>query len=274
MNKSNFNMLIRGVKKFTMEHTPEILTGIGVTGMISATIMAVAATPKALTLLEEEKKSQNIAFSEEAKNSGYDDCRQITKLGAMDVIKTTWKCYIPTAITLVGSTACIIGASSINYKRNAALATAYALTETALKDYKDKVVETIGEKNEETIREKIIKDKIDSNPVENNEIILTGKGETLFYDCSSGRYFKSDVEKVKRVQNELNHRLMSEHYISLNELYYELGLRSTESGNELGWNLDDGLIEIHYSAQLTENEKPCIAISFMVGPRYNYAYNM
>lgn len=37
------------------KHSPEILTGIGIAGMITTTVMAVRATPKALILIEEKK---------------------------------------------------------------------------------------------------------------------------------------------------------------------------------------------------------------------------
>ncbi len=62
-----------------------------------------------------------------------------------DIIKTAWPCYIPAAVGAI-SVFCLIGASSTNLRRNAALATAYTLSESTLKEYQEKVVETIGEK--------------------------------------------------------------------------------------------------------------------------------
>ena len=43
------------VKNKTFEHSPEILLGIGITGMLSSTILAVKATPKVYTMIEKEK---------------------------------------------------------------------------------------------------------------------------------------------------------------------------------------------------------------------------
>ena len=45
----SFLLLKTSIKK----HSPEILTGIGIAGMITTTVMAVRATPKALILIEE-----------------------------------------------------------------------------------------------------------------------------------------------------------------------------------------------------------------------------
>ena len=71
----------------------------------------------------------------------------------------------------------------------------------------------------------------------NSQVIVTEKGNTLCRDSISGRYFKSDIDKIKKVVNELNRQLIHQNYISLNEFYYELGLDSTKNGSYLGWNM-------------------------------------
>lgn len=236
------------------KHSPEILVGAGIVGMFTTVVLAVKATPKALILMEEKKKEE-----------------QVETLTATETIKATWKCYIPTAAMGALSTACIIGASTVNMKRNAALATAYTSTAAALKEYQEKVIDTIGEKKEKAIKDAIAKDKVEKNPVKNNEIVYTGKGDTLCYDAHGGRYFKSDIEKIRRVVNELNRTMTYNHYVSLNDFYYELGLKHTKSGDDLGWNLDGGLIEVHFSSQLTEDGEPCLVIDYSVAPRYDYS---
>ena len=60
-------------------------------------------------------------------------------------------------------------------------------------------------------------------------------------------------------------------YVSLNEFYDELGLDHTKLGDDLGWNLDDGLIELNFSSQLAENETPCLVVDYNVAPNYNFA---
>lgn len=59
------------------------------------------------------------------------------------------------------SIGCIVGASTVHVKRNAALATAYQLAANTLSDYKEKVIETIGEE-----REKEVQKKVDAKKVE------------------------------------------------------------------------------------------------------------
>ena len=159
----------------------------------------------------------------------------------------------------------------MHLKRNAALATAYKLSETALTEYKDKVVEVIGENKEKGIRDKIAEDKVHNNPVSQNQVIITGGGDTLCYDALGGRYFKSSMDKIRKAENELNRLMLRDMYVSLNEFYDELGLDHTKLGDDLGWNLDDGLIELNFSSQLAENETPCLVVDYNVAPNYNFS---
>lgn len=257
MTKHGISQFIRSAQITLSKHSPEILTGIGIAGMITTTILAVKATPKAIKLIDE----LNIHDEET------DTVLVPTKT---EVVKACWKCYIPAAVTGVTSIACLIGASSVNAKRNAALATAYSLSETALMDYKNKVVETIGEKKEQVVRDKVAKDKIDKDPVSKSEVFITEKGNTLCYDTISSRYFKSDIEKIKKAENELNKILLRDMYISLNEFYDEIGLSHTKLGDELGWNMDDGLLDINFSSQIAEDGTPCLVVDYAVVPKYNY----
>ena len=56
MNKPKLAATFRNVKTAMAKHSPEILTGIGIAGMIGTTVLAVKATPKALRLIEERRE--------------------------------------------------------------------------------------------------------------------------------------------------------------------------------------------------------------------------
>lgn len=253
MGKLNLSNIAKSVRTAMKKHSPEILTGIGIAGMITTTVMAVRATPKAMRLIEDR-------YREEPDERP----RWIT------YIKGAWTCYIPAAVTGCISVFCLIGASSVNVRRNAALATAYTLSESALKEYQEKVIETIGEKKEQSVKDAIAKDRIDRDPVTSREIIITERGNTLCYDAISGRYFKSDIDKLKKAENELNCQMRDEMYISLNEFYYEIGLNPTSIGDDLGWNIDHGYIDLQFSSQLADEGTPCLVIDYQIAPRYEY----
>lgn len=254
MAKSNMTDIIKSVKATISKHSPEILTGIGIAGMITTTILAVKATPKAIKLIEAEKRAKHV-----------------DALSPVDTVKTVWKCYIPAAMTGVSSIACLIGSNAINAKRNAALTTVYTLSEMARNEYKEKVIETIGEKKERTIKEKVDAERIKKDPVSKKEVIITEKGTTLCYDHVFGRYFKSDIDLINRAMNKINREIVINMYASLNDFYAELGLSPVEMGYDLGWNIDDGTIEIEPSSQLADDGTPCLVIDYSVSPKYNYS---
>ena len=256
MDKTNLATITKDIRKFASKRSPEILTGIGIAGMITTTILAVRATPKALELIEEQKEEESV-----------------DELSSFEVVKVAWKPYIPAMVTCIASIACLIGASSVNTKRNAALATAYKLSETALSEYRDKVVETIGEKKERIVRDKVAEERVKKKTVKKNEVIVTGNGKTLCFDPISGRYFMCSIETIKKAENTLNKQMLHDisGYVSLNEFYDELGLDHTSVGNDLGWNTNQ-LIDIDFSSQLNDNGEPSVVLDYLVAPKCDY-YN-
>lgn len=255
MGKLNLASIVQSAKVVISKHSPEILTGLGIAGMITTTVLAVKATPKALKLIDERKKEDGVE-----------------ELTPVETVKAAWKCYIPAAVTCVASTACLIGASSVHLRRNAALATAYKLSETALTEYREKVVETIGEKKEELVRDKVAQEQVNKNPVHNNEVYITDKGDTLFLDPLSKRYFKGNIDRIRRAENKLNKSMLHDMfgYVSLNDFYDEIGLEQTELGERMGWNTDKGLIDIHFSPSITKDDQPCLVIDHRNAPTWDY----
>lgn len=254
MNKPNIGAMMESAKSALVKHSPEILIGLGISGMLTTTVLAVKATPKALKIIEEKKKE-----------------KKVEKLPPVDVVKATWKCYIPAAVTATASTACLIGANSVHLRRNAALATAYKLSETALTEYREQVVQTVGEKKEQTIREAVAKEKIKKQPVKEEDVVRTKHGSTKCYEPLSGRYFYSSAEAIRRAEIALNKRLLHDicGSVTLNDFYDELEIPRTEVGDSLGWNTD-AMVALDLSSHLDENDIPCLYVGHLNAPRYDY----
>ena len=259
MNKQALSKIVRDMRLSLSRRSPEILMGIGIAGMITTTVIAVKATPKALQLIEERKREL-----------------EVEKLTPVETVKTTWKCYAPAAISGVASVACLVGSNSVNARRNAALATAYKLSETAFSEYRSSALDVVGEKKERAIRDKVSEKQVQETPVTKTEIIMTGKSKTLFFDPLSHRYFYSSIEAIKRAENVLNKEIITDPFDSgrtVNDFYDEIGIPLTATGDNLGWNLRIGLIDIYTSAQkIEEGEEhegePCLVINFINPPRY------
>ena len=169
--------ITKNIKKLAAKHSPEILTGLGIAGMITSTVLAVRATPKALILIEEEKRRINKERFEAAKAAKQTSYPRVHKLKPVELVKVTWKCYIPAVITGVVSAACLIGASSVNMKRNAALATAYTLSESTLREYRKSVIDVIGEKKNKRFEMRWRKTTSRKTPLEITRSSLPGGGK-------------------------------------------------------------------------------------------------
>lgn len=250
---NTFTTFFKGAQTTISKHSPEILMGFGIANLLATTVLAVAATPKALKAIDKAKKE-----------------KQKEKLTVGETVKVTWKYYVPAVVTGVTGTTCLVGSSTISNRRNAALAAAYKISEAALTEYKEKVVETIGEKKEEAIREAIVQDHIDKNPPRSNEIVVTGNGTTRCYDVLSGRYFESSRDRIEKAVANLNRQLVLDDYVSLNEFYDELNIPHTKLGSELGWRVIDGWIDVSYSSHLSDDGIPALAINYSIAPCREY----
>ena len=238
------NKVFKSAGNFLIKNDTYIFTILGVAGTITTAILAVEATPKAIRLIEEA------------------ECKE-----PLEKIKVAWKCYIPAGISAGITIGCIIGLNSAHTRKNAALAGLYSLAQTTFKEYQEKVVETIGENKERKVRDEVDKDRILSNPPA-TDVIFSGTGDVLCYDSITGRYFNSEIEKVRRIINELNRELMTEMFIPLNEFYIDLGLKPTKIGDDIGFNIDNGLLQVDFSSQLTEEGRPCLVLNYNVYSRF------
>ena len=80
----------------------------------------------------------------------------------------------------------------------------------------------------------------------------------------------SDYNTIKKVENDLNRRLRSEMFISLNEVYDEFGIvHDDELGDDIGWNVDNEL-EFTISSKIAENNEPCLVVNYVIAPRYDF----
>ena len=254
MNKKKLPHFMVSAKRYMHQHSPEFLIGIGIAGMTGAAVLAVKGTPKALELIEAKKREENK-----------------DKLTPIETVKVTWKCYMPAMVAGVSSAGCLILANSVHARRHAALATAYKLSESAFTEYREKVIETMGEKKEQNMQEKLDADRIERAADKNKEVLITHTGKTLCLDPTSGRFFESDIDHIKKAENELNKNMIHDlyGYCTLNEFYDELGLPHTDVGDILGWNVHK-LIDIRIGSGLSPDGRPCIVIDHRNAPFYEY----
>ena len=250
------------VTLFASEHRTSLMVGGGIAGMVIAGITAVRVTPKASMLLEERRCSKHDAYLENTEAN--------PQLTIKDYIQVTWKYYLPPIALATVSAGAIIFAHKVDRKENAALAAAYAISESRLKEYSEKVLETVGEKKEKEVRNAIDKDRVNNNQPVDSEIISTGQGDTLCMDAWNGRYFYSDIEVLRRAAVDLSRAVLNDETVTLNDFYDRVDLPQTKNGDFFAWEIGNHheMIELSFSSQLDFKKRPVLVMDFKFAPTY------
>ena len=247
---------LRTVSRVLKNNSPVILSGLAVAGVVGTAILAVKATPKA----------QNAITEAATENETADDAGDLTNL---EIIQAAWHCYVPAALVGGATIACVVGANLAGARQRTALIGAYTLADTALRRYKDEVLNQLGPNKEQKVVDEIQRRRLEENPVASAQVIVTAGGDQLCYDSMTGRYFKSDIEKLRQAQNALNASALRDMYAPHNDFYRLLDLAPVAIGDELGWNIDN-LMELVFTSILAEDGKPCLAIEYRSLPRRDY----
>lgn len=243
--------LAKRLQSFTIGHSPALLTALGVTGSVTTAFLTGKATVKAVRILDEQWVYTDIHGEREKK----------------EAFKLVYKEYIPAFGVLAVTVTCIIAANQVGSRRAAAIASAYALSEKAFTEYKEKVVEKIGAGKEREVRDEIAQDRVNANPVSN--VVIIGTGEVLCFEAYTGRYFMSSVETLKKAQNDVNYMVVNNMYASLSDFYDKVGLPRTKMSDDVGWNCD-AMMEMELSTCLADDGRPAVSFTFHVAPVANY----
>lgn len=233
-------------KNTIIKQSPIILSASAVAGVVTTVMLASKASLKADEIIKEKEleKGEDLTMTEK--------------------VQVAWKPYVPTIISASLTIGSIVGACVINEKRKAALAGLLALSETALKEYQDKVAKEFGPKAEQKVRDAINQDKVaDDVPPWEEDVMPAGK--VLMKDALSGRMFVSTVDKVKRVAADLNQRMLCGDYCaSLNEFYDDLcsmEIGAIKLGEDCGWNIQH-LCRPYFTAGLTSDMRPILVLDW------------
>lgn len=246
--------LLKPAQKVITDNSAAILTGVGIAGTVTTAVLTAKASFKAARVID-DIANQDISAG------------PVTK---REIALAIAPLYVPAVGSGITTITAIFFSYKISSQQSAALAAAYGISEKAFQEYKDKVVEKIGEKKENTIVESLAQDRVNENPLGDKEVIVIGAGDVLCFEELTGRYFKSTIEAIKAAENKINHEVLNTGYSSLGAFYDELGLPATALGDQLGWNMDN-LLDVTYSATFAADGVPCISIGFKSDPIPNYS---
>lgn len=249
---------VKIIGRFAERNAPALLTAAGVVGVMNTAVLASVGSYKAALVIRDHEYEDAVDMFEDP-----------VELELLEKVRLVWPLYLPAALSAASTIVCVVGVNAIHNRRSAALLSLYSLTETAFQEYKDKVAETVGPNKALAIKDGIAQDRVSADPVTSREVIITGRGDVLCYETMTGRYFQSDMETLRRVENDLNSHIIRDSYVSLNDFCSLVGLPTLPHGEELGWN-SNRLIELQFSGTLSEDGRPCIAVDYNVVPKRHY----
>ena len=224
-------------------------------GMIScaaATITAATQTPKFIKL-----KRELVSLPKEDRS-----------------IKDYLDCATP---YILPGTLLTVGLISIGYGHKvdcdnyAELFAMYTLQSQSYKDLKEATKEVLGPKKQEEIEAKKAEHAMERSDYDPEFVInADDTGNDLFFDCLSGRYFRSSINSIEAGVNCFNKMLLYQNWGSLNDMYSEIGLPGIRLGDEIGWSIDHDMPELEKVANFGPNGEACICIDFSMPPNVNY----
>lgn len=244
------------------KHSPEILVGAGVVGVVASAVMACKATTKLDDVLAETKdtvdKIHDVTEHPEKIPEGKeytveDSKKDLTIVYTQAGVKLV-KLYGPAVVLGTVSIAAIIGGHHILRKRNIALAAAYTAVDKGFKEYRGRVLERFGEEVDRELRYNIKAKEIEKTVTDANgketvvkETVdvadpnLTSDYARFFDDGCTG--WTKDPEFnlmfLKDQQRYANDLFKSKGHLFLNEVYDMLGIPRTQAGQVVGWIYDE-----------------------------------
>jgi hypothetical protein len=240
-------MKLENITEVVKLKSTSILTGVSVLGLVGTAVLSAKGAFKASKILDNQEG-----------------------LTTKEIVVKTWKCYLPAIIVGGVAVSSMVWSNSIALKRIAALTGMYSMSQEDFRKYREKVATRLGLKKDKEIGREVITDKIKQD-IRDGNILETGNGSTLCYDPYSGRYFKSDINKIRAACVKLSSRLLRPNvrneYLSLNDLYELIGLDDTRTGGMLTWSrYNEEMIEPCFEGSLDVDDNPCLVLEFVTEP--------
>lgn len=245
---------IVSIEKLTKKHSPELLTGLGIIGFGATIISTVKATRK----VDAELRRIDMTMPEDTpkKEEVWIKAKAVTPIVA------------PTIILGASSVACVISSHKTMAARLASATAAYEIRNKAFSEYKEAVIEEIGEKKEQKIRDKVAEKRVQESTYDIPQPVTATQ---LFMEESTGQYFRSSREDILQAVMRFQKDLMVENYMTVSEFFDYLNvdeLRHTPLTDATGFNNETG-IEVYFSVAQASNGEPVSVLCYRDLPLYD-----
>lgn len=271
---SFLNNLIKEANKVPVladKNAPLLLMLAGIGGLAATVVSAVKATPLAIDKMDDEiaKRYENgeIEYEELPMSVNKSDMEfRFDELGPKQIVKSCWKCYVPTVILGALSISSFIGSYKVNTARLTAMTAMYEFTANAYDRYRRNVAK-VSPKTDVKATKAARDERVKDIPESKFDGLLEGKEVCI--DLYTGNVFYSTREDVLVAVNKIKDKFLSgEMFVSLNEFYDEVDADHVGVGDDVGWSPDTDL-DIQFDSVL-RNGKPCLTIGYFANPRFDY----
>lgn len=249
--------ILSSTKYQLQKHSPELLLGAGIVGVVVGTVLACKATTKVNDIINEKNKAlEDVHTCLEDKEIEYtedDSKRDLTIIYAQTGVKI-FKLYAPAIGVMALSFGSIIAGHRILKKRNIAIAAAYAAIDKGFKQYRKNVIEEFGEGVDQQMRfglkaKEVKKKDKDGKTIKETEYYIDPDGNPLDNISEYARFFDASCEDfakdpeynmmfLRRQQDYANEMLKARGHLFLNEVYDLLDIPRSKAGQVVGWVYD------------------------------------
>lgn len=263
------NTIARTVKK----NSPAILTGLGIFGVVTGTVIACKEARQIDPIIDEHKAQMDgihdatekgyVQDKETNENVEYTekDARKDTTLTYLHTGFKFAKLFLPSVIVIGGSLFCFVKSYNILDKRNIGLAAAYTGIYQTFEQYRENIKEKFGEAADVEARYNIKAKKVKGKNGEEDTYKYELKEDTCISDVDHSRFFRRKVSSddiegsrlwdasrtmnlntIYSVERNLNRRIgqSKSGILTLNAVYDALDLRPSKDGNVLGYIYNKG----------------------------------
>lgn len=235
------------------KYAPEILTGLGVTGVGVSTVLIAKRTLKLEATVD--KAEIRLFAARREVEAGTSSNVEIVK-AYLDNTGDIVKLYGAPVMLALASLASILAAHGIMRRRNAALVAAYGVLEAAFSNYRERVSDAIGEDRERELYYGIQEVQVEQEGTKKKTTIKDGSAGplspyALLFDESNINWEpEAGTNKTWLLikQQHFNDMLNMRGHLFLNDVHRSLGFPETKAGQAVGWVADsekgDGFVDL------------------------------
>lgn len=237
---------------YLQKHSPQILLGAGLMGMVATVILASRASMKVKDIVDDHTDAIDDL---ETMHTGEPPVKEKAKIYAQTGLELA-KLYGPSIGVGVLSIASILYSHGVMANRQASLVAAYGLLAKGYDAYRQRVREELGEEKEQQfhlgLREQTETETVPTlnedgtvskKKTKKTKLVATGSMPSMYARCfdNTNTQYKSDrmmnaafIAAQERLANDM---LILRGYLFLNEVYDRLGFDPTPEGQLVGWVL-------------------------------------